>query len=66
MVHFLGACLLCLCVRVCAYGFNAFVELVCDLLRECCRVSFTCVLCCVCACVFCDKFVDACVGASCL
>ena len=45
MVHFLGACLLRLCVRVRACCFNAFVDFVCD------------VVCGVVGCFVCDSFV---------
>ena len=45
MVHFLGASLLCLCVRVCACCFNAFVDFVCDVLRD--VVGFRVRACCV-------------------
>ena len=61
----MGACLLRLCVRVRACCFNAFVDFLCELLRN--VVGFRFRACCVvCVRVFCDKRVDACVGAFCL
>ena len=53
------------CTGVCVLCLKAFVDIVCDVLRGVVgfRVRAYCV---VFVRVFCDKCVDACVGASCL
>ena len=60
----MGACLLRLCAGACVL-FYTFVDFLCELLRN--VVGFRFRACCVvCVRVFCDKRVDACVGAFCL